>query len=244
MTPSFRTVFTSLRKLLELVKSATETRPRGEIDPSRTVTGEGLSPGASTLDDRHNAGPKVSGSSDPPGDTPADAPGKVTRGTSIQHKLDRIRLPSRRMTYDVEIPGGLVKRELPFVIGVLADLSGDDDPPGPLCERRFQRLDRDNLESYLRSVGPTLRLSVLNRLQAGGPPLVVGLKFQAIEDFRPAGVALQIEPLRALLGTRESLRRLRSMMDRSEALEGALRRTLDDPGAVAALVAESRCPRE
>src|SRR5215475_822221 len=105
---------------------------------------------------------------------------------STQHKLDRIRPPRVQITYDVEMGGAIQKKELPFVVGILADLSGKQtDAPPPMKERKFVEIDRDNFNDVLASISPRLALQVDNELSKDGGTSSVELKFRHIDDFGP-----------------------------------------------------------
>src|SRR5690606_10619173 len=122
---------------------------------------------------------------------------------SIHDKLNRVRKPRVHISYEVETEGAVVKRELPFVVGVMGDFSGDPTTPlKPLKDRRFVQIDRDNFNQVLASMTPGLRFKVKNTLQDDGSEFEVNLRFQSLEDFEPAAVVAQVEPLRKLLETR------------------------------------------
>src|SRR5262245_24375873 len=120
---------------------------------------------------------------------------------SIHDKLKRVRKPRVHITYDVEREGATVKKELPFVVGVLGDLSGDNlaESLTPLSERKFIQVDRDNFDEVLARLTPGLNLKAENTLQGDGSQISVQLKFKKMEDFEPANIANQVEPLRKLL---------------------------------------------
>jgi type VI secretion system protein ImpB len=148
---------------------------------------------------------------------------------SIHSKLNRVRKPRVHITYDVETEGAQVQRELPFVMGVMGDFSGD--PTVPLqsrSERTFVQIDRDNFNDVMARMNPGLNLKVDNKLSEDGGQMAVGLKFNGIEDFEPARVADQVPALRALMETRTKLRDLMSKVDRSEELEGLLEKVLQN----------------
>src|SRR5215469_9056727 len=112
---------------------------------------------------------------------------------STQHRLDRIRPPRVQMTYDVEIGGAIQKKELPLVVGILADLSGKPDTPLPkLKDRKFVAIDRDNFNDILKATAPRLALRVDNKLANDGTKLNVELRFHDIEDFNPLSVVKQV----------------------------------------------------
>jgi len=146
---------------------------------------------------------------------------------SIHDKLNRVRKPRVHISYEVETEGAVVKRELPFVVGVMGDFSGDPTTPlKPLKDQRFVQIDRDNFNQVLASMTPGLRFKVKNTLQDDGSEFEVNLRFQSLEDFEPAAVVAQVEPLRKLLETRNRLRDLSTKADRSEELEAIIERVL------------------
>jgi type VI secretion system protein ImpB len=146
---------------------------------------------------------------------------------SIHDKLNRVRKPRVHITYEVETEGAEVMRELPFVVGVLGDFSGDPTQPlRPLAERKFIQIDRDNFDDVMARMTPGLNLKVDNKLADDGTQMSVNLSFSALEDFEPARVAAQVPALRALIETREKLRDLMSKADRSEQLEELLEQIL------------------
>ena len=142
---------------------------------------------------------------------------------SMQHKLDRVRKPRVHITYDVETEGGMETRELPFVVGVLGDFSGNPtEPLKPLVERKFIQIDRDNFSDIMTRMTPGVNLRVENKLQGDGSEMAVQLKFNSMDDFEPANVVKQVEPLRKLLETRNKLRDLMTKIDVSPELEKLL----------------------
>lgn len=142
---------------------------------------------------------------------------------SLQHKLDRVRRPRVQITYDVETNGAMVKTELPFVVGVMADLSAQPkEALRPLRERKFVPIDRDNFNDVLKKSAPRLALKVPNRLTDQGGQLPVELNFNNIEDFEPAKVAQQVGPLKELLDMRQRLTQLLSKMEGNDKLEQLL----------------------
>jgi type VI secretion system protein ImpB len=148
---------------------------------------------------------------------------------SIHRKLERVRKPRVHITYEVEIGDAQEVKELPFVLGVMGDFAGDATKPSrPLRERKFTQIDRDNFNDVLSSMNPGLNLRVENTLKGDGTEFAVNLAFNTIEDFEPARVAQQIEPLRKLLQTRNELRDLLTKVDRSDDLEGILDRVLQN----------------
>jgi len=148
---------------------------------------------------------------------------------SIHDKLKRVRKPRVHITYDVETEGAEVKKELPFVVGVLGDFSGDNtEVLKPLKDRRFIQIDRDNFNDVLKRMSPSLSWKVENTLTDDGSEFSVNLNFNSIEDFEPAAVVNQVEPLRKLMETRNKLRDLMTKVDRSEELENVLEEVLSN----------------
>jgi type VI secretion system protein ImpB len=147
---------------------------------------------------------------------------------SIQHKLDRVRPPRVQITYDVEIGGAIVKKELPLVVGVLADLSGNPEQPLPkLRDRKFVEIDRDNFNDVLAACAPRLTLRVNNRLvKDTGAKLNAELHFRNMEDFEPLNVLQQIEPLRKLFEVRQRLTDLLGKLDGNDALDALLQQVV------------------
>ena len=143
---------------------------------------------------------------------------------SVQHKLDRVRPPRVQITYDVEIGGAILKKELPLVVGVLADLSGNPEQPLPkLRERKFVEIDRDNFNEVLAACAPRLTLRAANRLtQDSDSKINVELKFREIDDFTPLNVMLKIEPLKKLFQARQRLTDLLGKLDGNDALDSML----------------------
>lgn len=155
---------------------------------------------------------------------------------SIHEKLKRVRKPRVHITYEVETEGAEILRELPFVVGIMGDFSGDPTQQlRPLSERKFIQIDRDNFNEVMARMTPGLNLRVDNKLADDGSQMAVALKFGAIEDFEPARVAEQVPALKALLETRNRLRDLMSKVDRSEQLEGLLEQILTNENELKSL---------
>jgi type VI secretion system protein ImpB len=147
---------------------------------------------------------------------------------SVHGKLERVRKPRVHVTYQVETEGALVEKELPFVVGVLGDFSGNN--PGeaakPLKDRKFVGIDRDNFNDIMKRVKPGVSTRAENTLTDEGSELAVQLKFNSIDDFQPGSIVQQVEPLKKLLAARDKLRDLLTKVDRSEDLEGLLEKVL------------------
>lgn len=155
---------------------------------------------------------------------------------SVHDKLKRVRKPRVHITYEVETEGAQIQRELPFVVGVMGDFSGDPTQPlRPLTERKFTQIDRDNFDDVMARMAPGLKLKVDNTLAGDGSQMAVDLKFSKMEDFEPARVAAQVPALQALIETRNKLRDLMSKVDRSEELEGLLEQVLKNEAELKSL---------
>jgi len=158
---------------------------------------------------------------------------------SIHEKLKRVRKPRVHITYEVETEGAEILRELPFVVGILGDFSGDPtEPLRPLSERKFIQIDRDNFNEVMARMTPGLNIRVDNKLADDGSQMAVALKFNSIEDFEPGRVSEQVPALKALLETRNKLRDLMSKVDRSEQLENLLEQILKNEGELKSLSGE------
>lgn len=158
---------------------------------------------------------------------------------SVHEKLERVRKPRVHIKYEVETEGAMVAKELPFVVGVLGDFSGNPTQPlKPFGERKFVQIDRDNFDDVMRRMTPGLQLNVENTLQRDGSELQVFLKFEKMEDFQPGAIVEQVPALKALLDARNELRDLMSKADRSEELERLLEEILQNKDDLAKLVAQ------
>jgi type VI secretion system protein ImpB len=158
---------------------------------------------------------------------------------SVHGKLSRVRKPRVHITYEVETEGAAVVKELPFVVGVMGDFSGNPtEPLKPLKDRKFVSIDRDSFDEVMKRMTPGVEMKVENTLAADGSEMAVKLKFSSIEDFEPAKIVEQVEPLRKLLDTRNRLRELLSAVDRADGLEGELEKLLQDAEQVKKLAGE------
>ena len=147
------------------------------------------------------------------------------RSNSTQHKLDRVRPPRVHVTYDVEVGDAIEMKELPFVLGVLGDFTGQPEQPLPrLRERKFVEVNPDNFDQVLEGMKPHLQFSVENKLseEQDAPQLKVDLHFKSLEDFEPENVAKQVKPIRELLDLRTKLADLRGSLQGNDKLEELL----------------------
>ena len=157
---------------------------------------------------------------------------------SIHDKLKRVRKPRVHITYDVETNGAVAEKEIPFVMGVMGDYSGDNTNKKPLKDRKFSSIDRDNFNEVLRNVAPKVQMKVENTLEGDGSEISVDMDFKSMEDFEPHKVVENVEPLKKLLETRNKLRDLLTKADRSEDLETVLEEVLSNSEAMTALSGE------
>jgi type VI secretion system protein ImpB len=148
---------------------------------------------------------------------------------SLQKKVGRVRPPRVHITYDVQVGDAIEKKDLPFVVGVMADLSGMPDKPlPPIAKRKFVAIDRDNVNDVMKKIGPRLAFKVPNRLNEDDTKLNVELRFESMDDFAPARIAEQVSPLRKLLELRNSLANLRSSLIGNEKLESLLQEVIQN----------------
>jgi len=149
--------------------------------------------------------------------------------TSSQKLLARNNAPRVQIEYDVEIYGSQKKVELPFVTGVISDLSGDRVEPLPAVEeRKFTDIDIDNFDAHLKTIRPHARFHVDNTLSSDGGMLDVDLTFESMEDFSPGSVARRLPQMAALLDARERLTQLITYMDGKASAESTVRQLLED----------------
>lgn len=148
---------------------------------------------------------------------------------SSQKFIARNRAPRVQIEYDVELYGAEKKVQLPFVMGVMSDLSGDSASELPAIEdRSFQEIDVDNFDSRLKAAKPTLNFRVPNTLTGEGE-LSVDLAFESMDDFSPAAIARQVDGLKQLLEARSQLANLSTYMDGRQGAEDLLAKALQDP---------------
>jgi type VI secretion system protein ImpB len=159
--------------------------------------------------------------------------------SSIHDKLERVRKPRVHIKYEVETEGAVVEKELPFVVGVLGDFSGDPtEPLKPFGERKFIQIDRDNFDDVMKRLTPGLQLRVENTIEGNGKEMAVSLKFEKLDDFDPGAIVEQVPALKNLLDARNQLRDLMSKADRSEDLEVLLEKILQNQSDLKKLAAE------
>jgi type VI secretion system protein ImpB len=156
---------------------------------------------------------------------------------STQHVLSRVRPPRVQITYDVEIGDAIEKKELPFVVGVLADLSGKPaEALPPVRDRKFVEIDRDNFNDVLASIEPRLAIRTPNRLKPdANDNLNIELRFKHMDDFGPVEVINQVPALRKLYEGRQRLRDLLTKLDGNDDLAGLLNQVIANSADQAAL---------
>ncbi|MDK3026257.1 type VI secretion system contractile sheath small subunit [Cupriavidus taiwanensis] len=159
---------------------------------------------------------------------------------SSQKFVARNRAPRVQIEYDVEVYGSEKRIELPFVMGVLADLSGAPAEPLPaVADRKFLDIDIDNFDERMKAMKPRVAFAVPNTLSGDGQ-LVVDMTFESIEDFSPAAVAGKVDALRQLLDARTQLANLQTYMDGKSGAEALINQLLQDPALLQSL---AKAPR-
>jgi type VI secretion system protein ImpB len=154
---------------------------------------------------------------------------------SSQKFIQRNRAPRVQIEYDVELYGAQKKVDLPFVMGVMADLSGKPaDPLAPVQDRKFLEIDAENFDERLKAMKPRVAFQVPNTLTGDGN-LNVDITFESMDDFSPAAIARKVEPLRKLLEARTQLSNLLSYMDGKDGAEKLIAKALSDPEVLKSL---------
>ncbi|UGS89535.1 type VI secretion system contractile sheath small subunit [Ralstonia wenshanensis] len=154
---------------------------------------------------------------------------------SSQKFIARNRAPRVQIEYDVEVYGSEKRVELPFVMGVLADLSGKPaEPLPPVADRKFLEIDIDNFDERMKAMKPRVAFAVNNTLTGEGQ-LMVDMTFESIEDFSPAAVARKVDALKQLLEARTQLANLQTYMDGKSGAESLINQMLQDPALLQAL---------
>lgn len=154
---------------------------------------------------------------------------------SSQKFVARNRAPRVQIEYDVEVYGAQKKVQLPFVMGVLADLSGKPaDPLAPVADRKFLEIDVDNFDDRLKSMKPRVSFQVPNTLTGEGN-LNIDLTFESMEDFSPAAIAKKVDSLNKLLTARTQLSNLLTYMDGKTGAEQLISKALNDPALLQSL---------
>lgn len=164
---------------------------------------------------------------------------------STQHKLDRVRPPRVQITYDVETGDAIQKKELPFVVGVIADLAGSPaEAPPPMKDRKFVEIDRDNFNDVMTSIGPRLAFQVDNRITDDDTKLNIELNFTSMDDFDPVEVVQRVEPLRQLFEARQRLADLRAKLDGNDDLDRLLQDIVENTDGLKEIQGEAAVDEE
>jgi type VI secretion system protein ImpB len=159
---------------------------------------------------------------------------------SSQKFIGRNRAPRVQIEYDVELYGAQKKVQIPFVMGVMADLSGDaKEPLPPVDQRKFMSIDVDNFDERMKSMKPRVAISVPNTLTGEGN-LSVDITFESMEDFSPAAVARKVDSLNKLLEARMQLSNLITYMDGKQGAEDLIAKALNDPALLQSLVSQKK----
>ncbi|MBH1986814.1 MAG: type VI secretion system contractile sheath small subunit [Burkholderiales bacterium] len=167
----------------------------------------------------------------------------MAKKDSVQQRLGRVRPPRVQLTYDVEVGDAIEQKEIPFVVGVMGDFTGQPDADNPLPklkDRKFVQVDMDNFDEVMAGMAPRATYRVPNKLSPDGGEFAVNLQFNQMEDFRPESVVQQVEPLRKLLEARTKLSDLRNKLAGNEKLEDALGEVLSNTEQRRRLEAEAQ----
>lgn len=162
--------------------------------------------------------------------------------TSSQKFIARNRAPRVQIEYDVELYGAEKKIQLPFVMGILADLSGNPNPAEPLppvAHRKFLEIDIDNFDSRMKSMKPRIAFQVPNTLTGEGN-IPVEITFDSMDDFSPAAIAKKVDSLNQLLQARQQLSNLITFMDGKSGAEELIAKVVKDPALLASLAAAQK----
>jgi type VI secretion system protein ImpB len=162
---------------------------------------------------------------------------------SSQKFIARNRAPRVQIEYEVEVYGAQKKVQLPFVMGVMADLTGKPaDPLAPVADRKFLEIDVDNFDNRLKAMKPRAAFRVPNTLTGEGE-MSVDITFESMDDFSPAAIARKVDPLNRLLQAREQLSNLMTYMDGKTGAEELIAKVLADPSLLQALASAPK-PQE
>lgn len=157
---------------------------------------------------------------------------------SSQKFIARNRAPRVQIEYDVELYGAEKKVQLPFVMGVMSDLSGKSEVEQPaVADRKFLEIDVDNFDDRMKAIAPRAAFTVPNTLTGEGN-LAVDITFESMDDFSPAAIAAKVEPLKELLDARTQLSNLMTYMDGKTGAEGLISKIIQDPSLLKTLAAQ------
>ncbi len=166
----------------------------------------------------------------------------MAKKDSVQKRLEKVRPPRVQLTYDVQVGDAIEQKELPFVVGVLGEFSGQPDPDKPLPklkDRKFVNVDLDNFDDVMAGMAPKTSFRAKNKLSPEGGEFGVNLEFKSMEDFRPESVVQQVEPLRRLLEARTKLSDLRNKLAGNEKLDDLLTEVLSSTEKLQQLSSET-----
>ncbi|HSC00660.1 MAG TPA: type VI secretion system contractile sheath small subunit [Burkholderiaceae bacterium] len=162
---------------------------------------------------------------------------------SSQKFIARNRAPRVQIEYDVELYGAEKKVQLPFVMGVMSDLSGKpSEPLPPVADRKFLEVDVDNFDARMKALKPRVAFQVPNRLTGDGN-IAVDITFESMDDFSPAAVAAKVEGVRQLLEARQQLANLVTYMDGKTGAEELIAKVVKDEALLKSLAA-AKAPKE
>ena len=171
----------------------------------------------------------------------------MAKKDSVQNRLGKVRPPRVHLTYDVQVGDAIEKKELPFVVGVVGEFSGQPDPDKPLPklkDRKFVNVDMDNFDDVMAGMSPKSSYRVKNKLSPAGGEFGVNLEFKSMDDFRPESVVQQVEPLRKLVEARTRLSDLRNKLAGNEKLDDILSDILSNTEKLAQLGVEAKQGKE
>ena len=157
---------------------------------------------------------------------------------SSQKFIARNRAPRVQIEYDVEVYGAEKTVQLPFIMGVMSDLSGKSEEPLPaVSDRKFLEIDVDNFDDRMKAIAPRAAFTVPNTLTGEGN-LAVDITFESMDDFSPAAIAAKVEPLKELLDARTQLSNLMTYMDGKTGAEDLITKIIQDPALLKTLAAQ------
>ena len=169
----------------------------------------------------------------------------MAKQDSIQKKLSKVRAPRVHLTYDVEIGDAIETKEIPFVVGVMGEFSGDSTLEQPkLKDKKFVEIDLDTFDEVMSGLAPRATFKVDNKVSDKRGEFTVDLAFNSIDDFRPESIANQVEPLRQLVEARDRLADIRNKISANEKLEDLLEDVLNNTEQVKQMAKTSAANQE
>jgi len=169
----------------------------------------------------------------------------MAKQDSIQKKLSKVRAPRVHLTYDVEIGDAIETKEIPFVVGVMGEFSGDSTLEQPkLKDKKFVEIDLDTFDEVMSGLAPRATFKVDNKISDKRGEFAVDLAFNSIDDFRPESIANQVEPLRQLVEARDRLADIRNKISANEKLEDLLEDVLNNTEQVKQMAKTSAANQE